>query len=36
MLNSENTKGKESLSRLEVVSLKNNEDFRGLLGSLQN
>lgn len=35
LLSNESQKGKETLSRLEVVSLKHNEDFKSMLGNMQ-
>ena len=32
----EQNKEKENVGRMEVMSLKNNEEFRGMVGSLQN
>ena len=36
LMNMEVTKDKENLGRLEVTNLKNNEDFRNLLGNMNN
>ena len=32
----EQNKERENIGRMEVINLKNNEEFRGMVGSLQN
>ena len=36
LMNMEQNKEKENMGRLEVMSLKNNDEFRGMLNNLQN
>ena len=36
LMNMEQNKEKENMGRMEVMNLKNNEEFRGMVGSLQN
>ena len=35
-MNMEQNKEKENLGRIEVMNLKNNDEFRNMLGNLQN
>ena len=36
LMTMEQSKEKENVGRMEVINLKNNEEFRGMLGSLNN
>ena len=36
LMSMEQNKEKDNLGRLEVANLKNNEEFRGMIGNLQN
>ena len=36
LMTMEQSKEKENVGRMEVMNLKNNEEFRGMLGSLNN